>query len=227
MSTGRIPTMNGPMDVAIEVCMPSPDAASRLTSHKIDGAKLKRFHGQHFPGQDAPKSLRLSGPNLRHESEVLHLPASTLPHDFEDENLGSYDDGVKRTLTDEQITMFRHSEIQRLLLLRRIEAEASHDDSDVKAKRQKKGRSGRPKTTAQMSADTVGMPEESVLESATPEDNGRIDLDHGRTRSTLHRRKVVKYEDHENDLGKTNGTGDAPGATSAMSSFVWPQLGSG
>lgn len=33
----------------------------------------------------------------------------------EDDGLGYYPDGVKRTLTDEQIAMFRHSEIQNLL----------------------------------------------------------------------------------------------------------------
>ncbi|KAK0383967.1 hypothetical protein NLU13_8056 [Sarocladium strictum] len=34
--------------------------------------------------------------------------------DLEDDGLGYYDDGVKRTLTDEQIEIFRHSELQRL-----------------------------------------------------------------------------------------------------------------
>lgn len=34
--------------------------------------------------------------------------------DEEDDGLGYYPDGVKRTLTDEQIAMFRHSEIQTL-----------------------------------------------------------------------------------------------------------------
>lgn len=39
------------------------------------------------------------------------------------DELGYYDDGVKRTLTDEQIAMFRHSEIQELLRKRRLERE--------------------------------------------------------------------------------------------------------
>lgn len=34
--------------------------------------------------------------------------------DYEDDGLGYYDDGVKRTLTDEQIAMFRHSELEAL-----------------------------------------------------------------------------------------------------------------
>jgi hypothetical protein len=36
-----------------------------------------------------------------------------------DDGLGYYDDGAKRTLTDEQIAMFRHSEIHKILLQRR------------------------------------------------------------------------------------------------------------
>lgn len=42
----------------------------------------------------------------------------------EEDDLGYYPDGVKRTLTDEQIAMFRHSEIQALLRERRYAAEA-------------------------------------------------------------------------------------------------------
>ncbi len=41
-----------------------------------------------------------------------------------DDGLGYYGDGVKRTLTDEQIRMFRHSEIQRLMSERRAAKEA-------------------------------------------------------------------------------------------------------
>lgn len=45
--------------------------------------------------------------------------AAAAPTDFEaedpdDDGLGYYDDGVKRTLTDEQIEIFRHSELQQL-----------------------------------------------------------------------------------------------------------------
>lgn len=49
---------------------------------------------------------------------------------FDDDGLGWYDDGVKRTLTDEQIQMFRHSEIQQLLRLRRLQADAEAEAED-------------------------------------------------------------------------------------------------
>ena len=43
----------------------------------------------------------------------------------DDDGLGYYPDGVKRTLTDDQIAMFRHSEIQTLLRERRRRRENS------------------------------------------------------------------------------------------------------
>jgi len=42
----------------------------------------------------------------------------------EDDGLGYYPDGVKRTLTDEEIAIFRHSEIEAILRERRLRREA-------------------------------------------------------------------------------------------------------
>ena len=49
-------------------------------------------------------------------ADACEAPGYELDVDYEDEedDLGYYDDGVKRTLTDEQIAIFRHSEIQTL-----------------------------------------------------------------------------------------------------------------
>lgn len=47
-----------------------------------------------------------------------------------EDGLGWYDDGVKRTLTDEQIQMFRHTEIQQLLRAHRLQAEEEAEDDD-------------------------------------------------------------------------------------------------
>ena len=57
---------------------------------------------------------------------------------YEDnDGLGYYSDGVKRTLTDEQVAIFRHSEIQAILRERRHERESSfssqHRGVDVEA----------------------------------------------------------------------------------------------
>ncbi|CAI7589729.1 unnamed protein product [Penicillium glandicola] len=62
---------------------------------------LQAFHAKHFPSQQS----------------------AVFPPENEqstDEDLGYYPDGVKRTLTDEQIRIFRHSEIHALLRERQL-----------------------------------------------------------------------------------------------------------
>ncbi|KAI9698490.1 MAG: hypothetical protein M1836_004071 [Candelina mexicana] len=78
---------------------------SQIPTVTIDD--LEAFHAQHL----SPEA-------------VAHFPFGLTPDtehpDLEDDDgLGYYADGVKRTLTDEQIAMFRHSEIQTLLRERR------------------------------------------------------------------------------------------------------------
>lgn len=65
---------------------------------------MKLFHRKHFPGTPLPQQFFLSSSYEQNEYE-----------DEEDDGLGYYPDGVKRTLTDTQISIFRHSEIQRIL----------------------------------------------------------------------------------------------------------------
>lgn len=56
----------------------------------------------------------------------------------EDDGLGYYDDGVKRTLTDEQIAMFRHSEIESLLRAQRHADDAGDGSEVIEASHQEK-----------------------------------------------------------------------------------------
>ena len=76
--------------------------------------QLQAFHAAHFPDQPIPTL------------STTQKPANDIdPGDLAgsgdgDDGLGYYEDGVKRTLREEQIKMFRHSEIQRLLNERRI-----------------------------------------------------------------------------------------------------------
>lgn len=73
-------------------------------------ADLEAFHKAHF-----------STPSLDHFSTHFlgPVPEDENEEEGEDDGLGYYPNGVKRTLTDEQIAMFRHSEIQALLRERR------------------------------------------------------------------------------------------------------------
>jgi hypothetical protein len=78
-----------------------------------EASQLRDFHAQHFPGQPVPP---FTG---RLEQAVAEVTADSVPSTEDSADLGYYSDGTRRTLTDEQIKMFRHSEIQRLVNERR------------------------------------------------------------------------------------------------------------
>lgn len=81
---------------------------------QVEVARLRSFHIDHFAGQEVP-DIQPTNQNDETEDE----PAVA--------DLGLYHDDVRRTLTDEQIAMFRHSEIQRLLAERRRKKETEDD----------------------------------------------------------------------------------------------------
>ncbi|OCK83850.1 hypothetical protein K432DRAFT_401690 [Lepidopterella palustris CBS 459.81] len=64
---------------------------------------LRDFHSKHFPSAPLPEAFF-------HSNQIIE------PFDLDDDDgLGYYPDGMKRTLTDEQIAIFRHSEIRAIL----------------------------------------------------------------------------------------------------------------
>jgi len=85
---------------------------------------LRAFHSKHLAGCPLPTTFLL---------DYVEVAEGNAEYYDDDDGLGWYDDGVKRTLTDEQIAMFRHSEIQTLLTERRLQREAEEDDEDVEA----------------------------------------------------------------------------------------------
>ncbi|QUC18466.1 uncharacterized protein UV8b_02707 [Ustilaginoidea virens] len=75
------------------------------------------FHQRHFSAQ-AVASFANDFTDLPSE-ETYGYYCGTHEDDYwaeeeDDDDLGYYDDGVKRTLTDEQVEMFRHSELREL-----------------------------------------------------------------------------------------------------------------
>lgn len=94
--------------------------ANKLTVMQTD---LLSFHEVHF-GKAALEAFAhgFLDPDKakHHDSEAQHpvqeefYEEEYYYEDEEDDGLGYYPDGVKRTLTDEQIAMFRHSELQTL-----------------------------------------------------------------------------------------------------------------
>lgn len=83
-----------------------------------------KFHAAHF-----------SSTSVDHFAEDFLGPVDDEEYaaEVEDDGLGYYNDGVKRTLTDEQIAIFRHSEIQALLRARRHAEEAKEDEYESPA----------------------------------------------------------------------------------------------
>lgn len=121
---------------------------------------LQAFQVQHFPG---------------HETVGAPADKTEYEEDFgDDEDLGYYPDGVKRTLTDEQIRIFRHSEIHSLLRARQLEQdnveyearqELLENDHDTVAemKSQQKGSTSKDNRSKEITNETS---EEELLSAA-------------------------------------------------------------
>lgn len=82
---------------------------------------LRAFHSKHLATCPLPGTFF----SAYREAEVYDGSYN------DEDGLGYYANGVKRTLTDEQIAMFRHSEIQALLTERRHRREADEDSDNV------------------------------------------------------------------------------------------------
>ncbi|KAI9668851.1 MAG: hypothetical protein M1831_000921 [Alyxoria varia] len=83
---------------------------------------LRTFHEGHF-------STDFTGPNLCSDTTTHeHVDASLQAEEEGGDALGYYADGFPRTLTDDQIAMFRYSEIQSLRRERKQQQEATIQD---------------------------------------------------------------------------------------------------
>ncbi|RDW81694.1 DUF3807 domain-containing protein [Aspergillus mulundensis] len=80
---------------------------------------LQAFQAKHFPATLKPPAI----PPLDTYTENHYSNDEADEEDNKDDDLGYYPDGVKRTLTDEQIRIFRHSEVHALLRERQIAKE--------------------------------------------------------------------------------------------------------
>lgn len=89
---------------------------------KISQEDLRDFHVKHFPHVPAPE-------------HILHGVENEIAEDYhqEENTLGYYEDGTPQTLTDEQIAMFRHSEIQAIIRKRRSKRESGNDSDQGEA----------------------------------------------------------------------------------------------
>lgn len=146
-------------------------------------------------------------------------------HGDDDDNLGWYHDGVKRTLTDEQVAMFRHSEIQRLLQQRRLNA-VHHSDTQVneqqsglskQSKRVKRNKRANESVALQSEDTKLDYGQEKERPASAP---GQVDRQQ-------HHRKVVKYSDGLGEPDQSGGTkkiDQSSGRIGVPQTFHWPKL---
>lgn len=135
---------------------------SSVTANKAQ-EDLVAFHQRHF--KQAIDKENLSG--AFQAAQAGFESAQNLIEDPDDDGLGFYEDGVKRTLTDEQVAMFRHSEIQRLLMERKLRSREhsipNYDDYDESMQNTSsdKNETVKPLRTAQSAQRSKEVIEES------------------------------------------------------------------
>ncbi|KAM5472644.1 hypothetical protein MferCBS49748_001310 [Microsporum ferrugineum] len=99
-------------DSSVSYCLANPS----FTKDDLDA-----FHAKHFATHDFNQTI---ASNFFSGCFSTTEVQATGYEDLYDDGLGYYPDGVKRTLTDQQIQIFRHSEIQGLLRQKKLEEEA-------------------------------------------------------------------------------------------------------
>ncbi|KAH6669407.1 hypothetical protein B0J14DRAFT_619356 [Halenospora varia] len=99
-----------------------------MAAVQISPEELSSFHAAHFSTTSANHfAHHFLGP-----VDEEYVEEEYYEEEYEeDDGLGWYEDGVKRTLTDEQIQIFRHSEIEALLRERRHIAENGGKESST------------------------------------------------------------------------------------------------
>lgn len=170
---------------------------------------MQAFQATHFPGHPQTIFQPAADPTVKNDAY----------DNGEETDLGYYPDGVKRTLTDEQIRIFRHSEIHALLR----EQQLKQDEAEYEARRQK--REDEPRETIRVEKNELSSSETTTIQndvanaqlpSQQPAKPSRAEtnpaeseyLDYGEPdsapadkeprqdpRSTHSRRKIVSYDD--------------------------------
>ncbi|KAL8732652.1 MAG: hypothetical protein Q9166_002627 [cf. Caloplaca sp. 2 TL-2023] len=103
------------------------ETAPGLKIPAVTLADLEHFQKAHFGAGGSTSTPDIENYTL--DAAVTHLESGEVVGEEEDD-LGYYPDGVKRTLTEEQIAMFRHSEIYSLLRKRQLEKENRQGDEE-------------------------------------------------------------------------------------------------
>ncbi|KAJ5371936.1 Protein of unknown function DUF3807 [Penicillium concentricum] len=136
---------------------------------------LQAFQSNHFPGQQ--------------------LAVFPLENDqTTDDDLGHYPDGVKRTLTDEQIRIFRHSEIHALLRERQLKDDETQYQARMQSSRDRS--EGKPEAA----------PEKRALDAESQTKGGDQKRSQSRKGSKRHAPDKTPKLDYGDDSDQTQMT---------------------
>jgi hypothetical protein len=166
-----------------------------LTASKAD---IEAFHATHF-SQDATglfESQFLLPKFAQNKDAGYGFPGD---EDEEEDDLGYYSDGVKRTLTDEQIAIFRHSELE---ALRRAELKASSSENAGNAQ---PGTDTISNEALPMSLEPIDSPSNSDAVEVAPEgsEDGEIETEKPvLTKSELRRQKKLRARQRRRENNK-------------------------
>ncbi|KAI1109405.1 hypothetical protein F5Y14DRAFT_444710 [Nemania sp. NC0429] len=178
--------------------MPATVQASlSFKAPEVSQADIESFHATHFSGDAIGLfESQFLQPHLAYSD---HIDSYDYVEEGEDDDgLGYYSDGVKRTLTDEQIAIFRHSELE---ALRRAETNA--------VKLDKKGTDG-PGTDTPSDGAVLAPVEKGVSPNldvtdgdAEGSEDGEIETEkHVLTKAEARRQKKLRARQRRKDSQK-------------------------
>ncbi|KAI9894931.1 MAG: hypothetical protein M1814_000151 [Vezdaea aestivalis] len=208
-------------------------AHDRSHADIISTNDLFQFHQAHF----APSNVCNFSEHFTSDSETAFTTANSAL-EAELYPLGFYDDGQQRTLTDEQIAIFRHSEIQSLLREQRLRDEQRETEipifSSAKSNVSKNG-DGEDDEDDMIEYEEFLRREQEDFRKArrdydsTANQESQIDpLNYGEVSPQVQlapvpaptERRLVSYADMDNDMSGQH----QPLSTKAPRPFLWPLI---
>ncbi|EGD85780.1 hypothetical protein H112_06702 [Trichophyton rubrum D6] len=176
---------------------------------------LSAFHAKHFTTQDFNPTV---ASDFFASSFNNTEAQSTDNDDLYDDRLGYYLDGVKRTLTEEQVQIFRHSEIQALLRQRQLEKESSSNNGSTTSNTREEEKCDKPNNASSNARDvidqdlgklkppkqpnhtnqTITTPDtttQTTLNKVIPNEKPRVETPQVLKPPTEFRRRIICYED--------------------------------
>lgn len=186
---------------------------------------LDRFRLNHF---SSPQHSHFCDSFIWQEPHA-HAPAydvsesEGIDHDEQGDSLGFYPDGVKRTLTDEQIAMFRFSEVQNLLKMKRAREEKKREKKRERKLRKKQITQER--VSSIMTADGI-MPTTDVSSSSTPDkyQKDRLEATIWNSQASSSLRASVANEGDATNKAETPSNCTDENIHVPEKTFLWPVL---